>query len=90
MNKEAILEKIKEIAKPYTHNPDALEHLNENTDFINDLKINSANMVDVFLDMEEEFDIQIDNDSIEKMLSVKATIEIISKLIDQKKTFPNQ
>jgi acyl carrier protein len=51
--------------------------LNENTDFINDLEINSANLVDVILDVEDEFNIEIDNDSMEKMLSVKATIEII-------------
>ena len=51
--------------------------------FINDLKINSANLVDVVLDVEDEFDIEIDNDSMEKMLSVKAAIEIIeSKLAE--------
>ena len=50
---------------------------------VKDLKINSANLVDVILDIEDEFDIEIDNDSMEKMLSVKAAIEIIeSKLLD--------
>ena len=29
------------------------------------------------LDVEDEFDIEIDNDSMEKMLSVKAAMEII-------------
>ena len=31
----------------------------------------------MLLDVEDEFDIEIDNDSMEKMLSVKAAIEII-------------
>ena len=48
-----------------------------NTDFINDLKVNSANLVDIVLDVEDVFDIEIDNDSMEKMLSVKAAVEII-------------
>ena len=56
---------------------DAFNNLSEETDFINDLKINSANLVDVILDVEDEFDIEIDNDSMEKMLSVKAALDII-------------
>ena len=40
-------------------------------------------MVDIILDVEDEFDIEIDNDSMEKMLSVKAAMDIIeSKLED--------
>ena len=42
-----------------------------------------ANLVDVILDVEDEFDIEIDNESMEKMLSVKAAIDIIeTKLAD--------
>ena len=52
-------------------------NLSEESDFINDLKINSANLVDVILDVEDEFDIEIDNESMEKMLSVKAALDII-------------
>jgi acyl carrier protein len=36
-------------------------------------------LVDVVLDVEDEFNIEIDNDSMEKMLSVKAAIEIIEQ-----------
>ena len=41
------------------------------------MKINSANLVDVILDVEDEFDIEIENESMEKMLSVKAALDII-------------
>ena len=34
-------------------------------------------MVDIILDVEDEFDIEIDNDSMEKMLSVKAAMDVI-------------
>jgi len=77
MDKNLLMEKLKAIVKPYAHSPDALENINENTDFINDLKINSANLVDVVLDVEEAFNIVIDNESMERMLTVKASIEII-------------
>ena len=52
MNKEEALKKLKEIVKPYVRNEEALENINENTDFINDLNINSAKLVDVILDVE--------------------------------------
>ena len=77
MNREVLISKLKVIVKPYVQDEEAFNNLTEDTDFINDLKINSANLVDVVLDVEDEFDIEIDNDSMEKMLSVKAAMEII-------------
>ena len=81
MKKEELIKKLKVIVKPYIQDEEAFSNLSEETDFINDLKINSANLVDVVLDVEDEFDIEIDNDSMEKMLSVKAAIEIIESKI---------
>jgi acyl carrier protein len=77
MNKETLIAAIKDIVKPYTKDEEALNNLDENTDFVNDLKINSANLVDIILDVEEKFNIVIDNESMERMLNVKAAIEII-------------
>ncbi|MGB5264674.1 MAG: acyl carrier protein, partial [Lutimonas sp.] len=45
----------------------------------------SANLVDIILDVEDEFDIEIDNDSMEKMLSVKSALEIIELKLSEKK-----
>ena len=77
MTKEDIISKLTTIVKPYVQNEEGFKNLNENTDFINDLETNSANLVDIILDVEDEFNIEIDNDSMEKMLSVKATVEVI-------------
>ena len=71
------LEKLKEVVKPYVQDQIAFENLSENTDFINDLKVNSANLIDIVLDVEDMFDIEIDNESMEQMLNVKKAIEII-------------
>ena len=84
MTKEELIASLKKIVKPYIQNETAFENLSEETDFINDLKINSANLVDVILDVEDEFDIEIDNDSMEKMLSVKAAVEVITAKLQQK------
>lgn len=79
MTKEAITNKLTILVKPYVQNEEAYNNLTEDTDFINDLEINSANLVDIVLDVEDEFDIEIDNDSMEKMLSVKAVVAIIQE-----------
>jgi acyl carrier protein len=84
MNKEETIEKLKVIVKPYIKNQEAFDNLTENTDFINDLHINSANLVDVILDIEEEFNILIDNQSMERMLDVKSAIDIIETKLSEK------
>jgi acyl carrier protein len=77
MDKEATLEQLKNIVEPYIQNQEAFDSLTEETDFVNDLKINSANLVDVILDIEEKFDIIIDNESMEKMVTVKSAMGVI-------------
>ena len=83
MIKEELITKLKAIVKPYIQDEEAFNNLTEDTDFINDLKINSANLVDVVLDVEDEFDIEIDNDAMEKMLSVKAAMDIIENKLQE-------
>lgn len=84
MNEEKNIDKLKNIVKPYIKNQEAFDNLSEDTDFINDLMINSANLVDVILDIEEMFDINIDNFSMEKMLDVKSAMEIIEQKLSEK------
>lgn len=77
MDKEQLISELKVIVTPYTQDLAALDQINEDTDFIKDLKINSANLVDVVLDVEEKYEIEIDNDAMSKMLDVRSAIKII-------------
>jgi len=81
MNKTELIEALKEIAKPYVQDEAALENLTENTHFIDDLKINSANLVDIVLDVEDKFDILIEDEAMENMLTVKGAMDIITSKI---------
>ena len=76
MNNE-MLNRLRPIVATYAQNKEALDTITEDTDFIKDLKINSANLVDVVLDIEEEFDIEIDNESMEQMLNVRIALSVI-------------
>lgn len=84
MIKEEIIEQLKSIVKPFVRNQEAFENLTEETDFITDLQINSANLVDIILDIEDAFGIVIDNQSMEKMLNIKATLDIITTKLNEK------
>jgi acyl carrier protein len=84
MTKEELITKLKTIVEPYIQDEEAFDNLSENTDFINDLKINSANLVDVVLDVEDEFDIRIENDDMEKMVSVKSAMDIVTIKLNAK------
>lgn len=84
MSNEEIINKLKPIITTYAPVSEALDNLNEDSDFIKDLNINSANLVDIILDVEEAFGITIDNTSMEKMLTVKASIEVIKEKLSKK------
>jgi acyl carrier protein len=84
MDKQETIEKLKIIIKPYIKNQEAFDTLTEDTDFITDLQINSANLVDVILDIEEQFNIEIDNASMERMLDVKSALDIIETKLAEK------
>ncbi len=84
MTKDELIAKLKTIVQPYIQDENAFSKLSESTDFINDLKINSANLVDVILDVEDEFDIRIENEDMEKMTSVKAAMGIVTEKLAAK------
>jgi acyl carrier protein len=78
MTKDILIAKLKAIIAPYVQDEDAFKNLTENTDFVKDLKINSANLVDIILDIEDEFDIRLENEDMEQMLDVKSAMQIIN------------
>ncbi len=84
MNREEINEKLKEIIKPYVQNEEAFKKITEDTNLLMDLEINSAHLVDIILDMEEAFNIEIDDESAERMMTVGQALSISEKLITEK------
>ncbi len=84
MNKTELIDSLKEIIKPYIQDEAAFQNLTEDTKFIDDLKINSANLVDIVLDVEDKFDIHIEDDAMENMLTVKGAMDIITDKIGAK------
>lgn len=84
MKKDELITKLKAIVAPYIQDEEAFANMTEDTDFVRDLKINSANLVDIILDIEDEFDIRLENEDMEKMLDVKAAMQIVNTKLDEK------
>lgn len=77
MERPIVIEKLSAIIEPYVQDKEAFAQMDESTDLLKDLKVNSAHLVDIILDAEEVFDIEIDDDSAEQMLTVKDAVDII-------------
>ena len=84
MNRAEILEELKKILSPYTVDKEKLAAINDDTDLIKDLKINSANLVDIIIDAEEKYNVEIDYDSAEKMIKVGSCIDVIAERLSEK------
>lgn len=57
----------------------ALENLHEHTSMTDDLGVESLDIVNIVIDIENRFNIEIDNDSIRKMSTVGNCISLIQE-----------
>jgi len=84
MTRQEIIEELKKVIEPYVMDKEAFENLTEEMDLMADLKVNSQHLVDIILDAEEAFDIEIDDDAAEKMLTISASIDIVETMLASK------
>ena len=78
MTQDEIFEQVVKILTPYVKNQEALDAVSEKTHILDELKVNSARLVDVVLEFEDAFDIEIadeDVDSVETVGNAVALIE---------------
>lgn len=78
-----ILEQLKGLIKPYLGVEIDLSKLTGDELLIDDLKINSAHIVDIIIDIESSFDIMIDDESINEMNTVGDSVSVIKKMIQK-------
>lgn len=81
MEKTAILEKLQTIIKPYITQPDSATTITNDSHLLRDLKINSAHLIDIVLDVEAAFSISITDEEVETMDTVGNAVELIAKKV---------
>ena len=81
MDQTEIFEKVVKILTPYVKNQKALEGVTLSTHILDDLKVNSARLVDVVLEFEDAFDIEIADEDVDSVETIGNAVELIeSKL----------
>jgi len=79
------LAKLKEIVKTYLPEDVSMDSVTQSSNFVTELNINSANLVDIILDLEDTFGIRLENEDMDKMQTVSDALNIIDlKLLDKK------
>jgi acyl carrier protein len=81
MSRDEIFAKVMEIIGRYAKNKDALEGASEETNILEDLKVNSARLVDVILDFEDEFDIEVADEDADAVNTVGNAVALIVEKI---------
>ncbi|WP_396589826.1 phosphopantetheine-binding protein [Allomuricauda sp. R78024] len=77
-------QKLKEIVQTYLPDDVSAEAIQMESNFTQELNINSANLVDIVLDVEDAFDIMLENEDMDGMQTVKDALQIIDHKIAAK------
>ena len=77
MDQTEVFERVVKILTPYVKNHEALEGVSLATHILDDLKVNSARLVDVVLEFEDAFNIEIDDDDVDKVETIGNAVELI-------------
>ena len=85
MDKTEVLSKLEPIIKTYITQPDVVSTITDETHLLRDLKINSAHLIDIVLDVEAAFNISITDEEVEKMDTVGNAVTLIQTKVSSPK-----
>ncbi len=77
MDQGEVMERVVKILTPWVKNEDALASVSMETNILDDLKVNSARLVDVVIAFEDEFDIEIADEDVDSVNTVGDSVNLI-------------
>ncbi len=86
MERAEILEELKSMMGEYMHDEDKhkLETITDETDFVQDLNMDSIDLVDIVIQAENKYGIEIKNETISKLNTVGACLDTIQQRLAEK------
>jgi len=78
MERSEIRDKIVEIIGTYAKDKDAVANVTDETNILEDLKVNSARLVDVILDFEDAFDIEVEDEDADSVNTVGDAVNLVA------------
>ena len=79
MDEKKIFKEMVNILKAYAKNQDLLDKATLDTHILNDLRVNSARLVDVIIKCEDVYGISIDDDEADKIRTIGDAVRIIKQ-----------
>lgn len=79
MTTDVIRARLEKIIEPYIPEGEKPDKVTDELDLMEDLHINSAHLVDIILDIEDAFDIEITDEEAENMMSMGSAMELIAE-----------
>ena len=77
MDQSEVMERVVKILTPWVKNEEALATISMDTNILEDLKVNSARLVDVVIAFEDEFDIEIADEDVDSVNTVGDAVRLI-------------
>ncbi len=81
---ETIKNELITILKKYAINKKIFDNLPENPHIVNDLKINSARLVDIVIDIEEKYNIEVENEKLKTIVYLNDVVALIEQKLATK------
>jgi acyl carrier protein len=79
VDNKVIFDDLINIVKPYCKTETDFASVANETRFIEDLGINSARLVDIVIDIEDKFNIAIEDEVADQILTIQDAIAVISE-----------
>ncbi|MGA2450231.1 MAG: phosphopantetheine-binding protein [Polyangiaceae bacterium] len=76
-SQDEVFAQVVSLLKPFVKSPEALSNVTMETSILKDLKVNSARLVDVVLEMEDTFGIAVQDDDADKVKTVGDAVRLI-------------
>ncbi len=77
MNEQEVMERVVKILTPWVKDQDALASVSMTTNILDDLKVNSARLVDVVIALEDEFGVEIADEDVDQVNEVGDAVRLI-------------
>ena len=72
-----VMARVVEVVSPFARNKDALKEVTMESDLIKDLNISSSRLVDIVLELEDSFSIEIKDSEADKVNTIGAAVNLI-------------
>lgn len=77
MNEAEVYEKVVAVISPFAKNEEALANVSKDTNILDELNVNSARLVDIMLEFEDAFDIEVEDEAADDIVTVGDAVNLI-------------